>query len=178
MQLNFNDPLEQVSQNEQVRQLYQQHHQKLIHHIMKKGLVQREAEDIAQEAFIKLLGLDKPEIESYIAAYLYKIANNLTIDRLRSQARSPIEFDEQLQINSIDTLANPEQSNQHQQVLSQMAVLIKQLPIKCQQAFILYKVKECSYEQISEQLDISQSMVRKYVLRAIRHCYDHLQHEL
>lgn len=165
---------------QQVEKLFLEQQQKLVRHIMSKGLDQREAEDIAQEAFVKLLGLEQAEISSYIAAYLYKIATNLTIDKLRRRSRSP--FDDFTcdsdQIPQPHTTANPEKSLHNQELLKEMEKSLASLPDKCRLAFLLYKIRGQSYEEIALTLQISPSMVRKYVLRAVRHCYQQLQHEL
>ena len=173
--------IEQASSDEkrvaQVKVLYQDHHQRLIHRVMAKGLAKREAEDVVQEAFVKLLGLDNQEISSYIQAYLYRIALNLAIDKLRSNARSPLESMPEQEDYS-DESASPERKNESQQLLHKMSESIKTLPLKCRQAFILYKIKGMSYADISSTLEVSESMVRKYVLRAVRHCFDELKSDL
>lgn len=168
-----------IKRKQEVERLYLEHHQKLIHHIMGRGLPRREAEDVAHEAFVRLLGLEQSNVSHFIRAYLYKIATNLTIDKLRRRARSPVkEASDDEELLYQDPLSCPEQKNQHQQLLDKISISIKQLPDKCQQAFILYKLKGQSYQEISEQMGVSQSMVRKYVLRAIRHCFEELKQDL
>jgi RNA polymerase sigma-70 factor (ECF subfamily) len=144
--------IEQASSDEervaQVKELYQNHHQQLIHRVMAKGLAKREAEDVVQEAFVKLLGLDNPDISSYIQAYLYRIALNLAIDKLRANARSPLESLPE-QEDFTDESASPERKNESQQLLRKMSESIKSLPLKCRQAFILYKLKGMAYADIA-----------------------------
>tara|TARA_B100002049_G_C16079062_1_gene376392 strand:+ start:1824 stop:2399 length:576 start_codon:yes stop_codon:yes gene_type:complete len=170
----------QRSRRQQVEQLFLKQQQKLIRHIMSKGLDKREAEDVAQEAFVKLLGLEQDKISNYIAAYLYKIATNLAIDKLRRKARSP--FDEFISDtdNSTQPVSsiNPEKTHHNNELLKEMEKSLISLPDKCRLAFLLYKIRGQSYEEIALTLQISPSMVRKYVLRAVRHCYQQLQHEL
>lgn len=169
-----------AKRRQQVEQLFLQQQQKLVRHIMAKGLDQREAEDIAQEAFVKLLGLEDAQVSNYIAAYLYKIATNLTIDKLRRKARSPFaeHTDESEQMPQPGNSANPEKNHHNQELLKEMEKSLASLPDKCRLAFLLYKIRGQSYEEIALTLQISPSMVRKYVLRAVRHCYQQLQHEL
>jgi len=161
----------------QVKLLYQDHHQRLIHRVMAKGLVKREAEDVVQEAFVKLLGLDNQEISSYIQAYLYRIALNLAIDKLRHNARSPLQEMPEQELFCDDS-NSPERKNESQQLLDKMTVSIKSLPLKCRQAFILYKFKGMAYADIANSLEVSESMVRKYVLRAVRHCFEEVKSDL
>lgn len=169
-----------LARRQQVEQLFLKQQQKLIRHIMGKGLDKREAEDVAQEAFVKLLGLEQDNVSNYIAAYLYKIATNLAIDKLRRKARSPFDDREHDsdQMPQPYASANPEQNHHNQELLKEMEKSLASLPDKCRLAFLLYKIRGQSYEEIALTLQISPSMVRKYVLRAVRHCYQQLQHEL
>lgn len=171
---------EQVIRRQQVEQLFLQQQQKLVRHIMAKGLDKREAEDIAQEAFVKLLGLEQTQVSNYVAAYLYKIATNLTIDKLRRKARSPFDdyAHDSEQASQPNSSVNPEKSHHQQELLKEMEKSLACLPDKCRLAFLLYKIRGQSYEEIALTLQVSPSMVRKYVLRAVRHCYQQLQHEL
>ncbi|WP_343818168.1 RNA polymerase sigma factor [Colwellia asteriadis] len=161
----------------EVKALYQNHHQNLMQRVMAKGLGKREAEEVVQEAFVRLLGLDNKDISNYIQAYLYRIAFNLAIDKMRHNARSPEDegIEQELFYNDV---TSPERKNESLQLLEKMTLSIKSLPLKCRQAFILYKIKGLSYTEIATQMNISESMVRKYVLRAVRHCFDELQSDL
>ena len=171
-----NEPDDQCTRRQQVEQLFLKQQQKLIRHIMNKGLDKREAEDIAQEAFVKLLGLEQENISNYIAAYLYKIATNLAIDKLRHKSRSPFD-DFTCDTQSVSNIS-PEKIHHNHELLKEMEKSLSNLPDKCRLAFLLYKIRGKSYEEIALTLQISPSMVRKYVLRAVRHCYQQLQHEL
>lgn len=169
--------IEQSSQDDQykaqIKSLYVDHYRRLIHHIMKKGLSHKEAEDIAQEAFVKLLGLENEGISNYIQAYLYKIATNLSIDKLRRQTRAPIDTNNEIATQAVSH-TSPEKSLENQDSLALIKDSLKQLPLKCRQAFVLYKIKGMEYREIAETMQVSESMVRKYVLQAVRSCYHHL----
>lgn len=46
-----------------------------------------EAEDIVQEIFMKIAGLDSATVENH-AAFLYKLGTNIMLDRVRSKRRA------------------------------------------------------------------------------------------
>ncbi|MDO6428462.1 RNA polymerase sigma factor [Thalassotalea sp. 1_MG-2023] len=169
--------IEQSTQDDQykaqIKALYIDHYRRLIHHVMKKGLSHKEAEDIAQEAFVKLLGLEDKGICNYIQAYLYKIATNLSIDKLRRQTRSPVDVNDDLISHGVSH-TSPERSLENQDSLALIKDSLRELPLKCRQAFVLYKIKGMEYREIAETMQVSESMVRKYVLQAVRSCYQHL----
>lgn len=169
----------ELAQQLDFKQLYDQHQEALIKHIMAKGLSRAEAEETAQEAFVRLLRLDRPEVQSYLQAYLFKIATNLAIDKLRKRGRS-LEVIVEDKYTQADDATEPsaEDTLKYRQLLNMMAESVGELPPKCRQAFFLYKVKGASYPEVAEKMNISESMVRKYVLRAVRHCYSALKDDL
>lgn len=169
----------QELRSHEVKALYAEHHQQLVQFIKNKGLPEKEAEDVAQEAFVKLLDLDKPEVKSYIRAYLFKIAGNLAIDKLRRQSNSPIDSAVEQTSELLDkqhwSSVTPERQQHSTQLLQKVEQCIKDLPPTCQQAFIRYKIKGDSYQSIAQSMGVSESMVRKHVLRAVRHCFSELK---
>ena len=64
-----------------------------------------------------------------------------------------------------------------QQQLDRLAKLIDELSPKCRDAFIAYKFYDMSYPEIAQRMDLTESMVRKYVLRAIAYCSSHLDRQ-
>lgn len=135
----------------------------------------RDAEDVAQEAYARMLKLDEPETISHLQAYLFKIASNIAIDRLRRQGRQP----QHLPLDGItDGIPAPamavDRIVEAKQQLSLIRDIVEELPPKCRQAFLLYKFQDRSYREISVQMQLTESMIRKYVLRAIAYCRERL----
>ncbi|WNO08675.1 RNA polymerase sigma factor [Teredinibacter sp. KSP-S5-2] len=162
-----------------ISQLYTDFHQKLLSHVVKKGLTYAEAEEVVQEAFVRLLKLDNKDVTSYIQAYLYRIATNLTIDRLRRHAISPeVQANADVSEDYMDFSSSPETKVKYRKLLEKMSDVIETLPEKCQLAFLLYKVKGMEYKEIAAHMNLTESMVRKHVLRVVRHCYDRMKDDL
>ncbi|MFQ5610154.1 MAG: RNA polymerase sigma factor, partial [Woeseiaceae bacterium] len=63
------------------------------------------------------------------------------------------------------------------QQLSMLRKVVAELPPKCRKAFLLYKFNEQSYREIAEHMQLSESMIRKYVLRAIVYCRSRIDAE-
>ena len=47
---------------------------------------EHEAKEVAQEAYVRLLQLDRPGAVSFLRSYLFKTAANIAIDRARQRA--------------------------------------------------------------------------------------------
>lgn len=156
--------------------LYTQHKVWMLRHVMKFGVSEADAEEIIQEAFVRLLRLDEPSTHSYLRSYLQRIATNIAIDRFRRKQRSPeIKLEEEEESQQSAYHLSPERVETSRETLAALQESLKKLPEKCQKAFLLYKVEGQSYQQIAQTLGVSESMVRKYVLRALRHSYDEIK---
>jgi RNA polymerase sigma-70 factor (ECF subfamily) len=148
--------------------------------IAKRLHCEHEAADVVQETFIRLLRVDSKEqgrVEQMQSpkAFIYKIASNLAIDRLRQkQALSKHECSD-VEIEDIEdlqpTLFRVVDSEER---LRQLLVVVEELPSKCRKVFILHKFKQWSYQEIADKLRISRSMVEKHMMKALKHCDERL----
>ncbi len=163
-----------------VRGLFEQHYRSLVHFLMKKLGSEQEAQDIAQDAFAKLLGLGDDKVVTHLQAYLFRVANNLAIDRIRQKKRqqkihqevAPCVEDEATPHHGIEDAVEARQR------LKLIQHILAELPPKCRMAFMLYKFENLSYLDIGNRMKVTESMVRKYVLRAMRYCAERLDAEL
>lgn len=172
-------PTHQLLTSADMTKLYSAFNAKLLAHVIGKGLPRAEAEEVVQESFVRLLKLENNSVASYMQAYLFKIATNLAIDRLRRKTNGPeVCLDISLLEDPVDDSASPESQHRYGQLLERVEESIKDLPDKCQMAFMLYKVRGMSYGDVASRMNITESMVRKHVLRAVRHCYDAVKDDL
>ncbi len=159
-----------------VAQVYREHNTALIKYLNAKLSSPLDAQDVAHEAFVRMLRLDEPETISHLQAFLFKIAKNIAIDRLRSRSRSLEIQTDQEKINR-HACSNPGQDVvfEARQELNYVRKIIAKLPPKCRKAFMLYKFEGVSYREIAKEMRLSESMVRKYVLRGVAFCSDHIK---
>jgi RNA polymerase sigma-70 factor (ECF subfamily) len=134
---------------------------------------QAEAQDVAQAAFLKLWQRRDELNGENLRALLFVTARNLAADIIRSRRRGHLAM---LQSNDSDHHDIPDATPSPERVLvgrSEMMLvrrLIAELPGKCRHAFTAYKFDGLSYGEIAVQMGITESMVRKYVRRALVHC--------
>lgn len=122
-----------------------------------------DAEDIAQEAFIKAyLRLDKfnPE-RARFSTWLYKIATNEAIDFLRSRKRHvKVEDIELLAEHTMPTFIEDERKREI------MRAVKKLYPPEFADAIVAYYWKGHSYQEIAEKQGIPVNTVRSRLRRA------------
>ena len=156
-----------VSQQEIVR-LFAEHNGTLVRFLRARLGSDHEARDVAQEAYVRLLQIDKPGTVSFLRAYLFKTAANIATDRRRREAvrgvahRDPV-FD--VRTDGID----PERSALAKERLRIVEAGIAELPERCRLAFLLHRVSDMSIADIAVRLGLSERMIRNHIVKALVH---------
>ncbi len=133
-----------------------------------------EAQDVAQEAFIKAyraLGSFRGEATFY--TWLYRIAINTAKNYLLSRARRNANY--QVDIQEAEVLENapqlqgletPERLLLNQEIIDVINAAIDELPEEMRTAIILREFDGMSYEEIAEAMDCPVGTVRSRIFRA------------
>jgi RNA polymerase sigma factor (sigma-70 family) len=150
-----------------VEGLYREHNETLLRFLRTRLQNEADAREAAQEAYVRLLQLDKPEQPSFLRAYLFRIAANVATDAMRRRrVRGPDIAP------ADDMIAEPamqERTVVAGQQLHLVDTALDQLPAKCREAFILSRRDVMSTAEIAERLGVSDRMVRLYLVRALEH---------
>ena len=149
----------------------EQYHAELHRFLMRRLRSTHEAQDLAQEAYLRLLRVERAELVRQPRAYLYRIAVNLVTElRLRSR-RDPITYDSEAFSEAAETAsAAPADEGERAANAQQIEMLLDQLPPLYRAIFVLRKRDGLSYQEISQQLEISVHTVKKYLARAVARC--------
>lgn len=151
-----------------IERLFREHNASLLRFIATKLGSAQEASEVAQEAYVRLLSLDRPEAVSYLRGFLFKTAANIAVDRLRQRSRrGTAHLTEAMDLRVFEL--SPERQVGSAQSLAILRRALDELPSNCRQAFTLHRVHELSCEEIVRRMGISERSVRLYVARAIQH---------
>jgi len=133
-----------------------------------------EAEDIIQDVFLKVQAIDPAGIENP-KAFLYRLASNLFVDKLRSarrrRARDEAYAQSHTEAAGMDLVAqtpDPQQIVDSRQQLQQLIQSVDSLPPQCRRVFMLHKLEGLSYAEVAQSLGISKSAVEKHMMTALR----------
>lgn len=149
--------------------LFEEHNAALIALLRAKLRSNQEARDVAQEAYVRLLQLDRLGTVSYLRTYLFRTALNIATDRLRSASvrvaahRDPI-FDPRVDEISPDRLALAEDE------LRVIAAALESLPAKPRYAFLLHRFADLDIDEVAGRLGVTERMVRNYILQGMLCC--------
>lgn len=150
-----------------VARLFREHNRTLVGFLITRLKNEQEAKEIAQEAYVKVLRLEqKPGASSFMRSYLFRVAENLALDRIRQrQIRARLDS-----LQSLDSLfedARAERAAIAQQELALLEHMVAELPDTCRTAFCFHKLEDRSFEEVAALMNLKERMVRRHVSRAL-----------
>ena len=134
-----------------------------------------EAEDVVQETFLKALtNIENFKGHSKLSTWLYRIAYNASMDRLRTlpfaeQIRSNWENDSEQDVPIPEVFIEwqtPEQLLMNSETVTILDQVIQKIPEGQQAVFILRDIEELSTDETAEILSISPGAVKVRLHRA------------
>lgn len=158
---------------ERLALVFREHNKALVSFIALRVRSRQEAQDIVQEAYVRLLRLHQQGAVSFVRAFLFKTALNLAIDRIR-RARVSHHIGHFELFQDLTAPPTPEQAASDAQELKLVEQAIDELPPKCRRAFMLHKIYGLPFPEVAEQMDLSERMIRIYVVRALTYCFGKL----
>jgi len=167
------EPADDKSRAVVIERLFREHNEALIRFLRGRVGSRHEALEVAQEAYVRLLSLDQPGAVSYLRAFLFKTAVNIAIDRRRRHQNYGKVTERQLFVELAEN-RTPERQVAAEQTLRLLGTLVEAMPPKCRAAFVMNQIHGLEAGPIAERLGITESMVRKYVVRALLHCREHM----
>ena len=175
-QVADSEPDHEESRSQVVERLFREHNEALLRFLRGRVGSQNEAREVAQEAYVRLLSLDQPGAVSYLRAFLFKTAANIAIDRRRRHQNYDRVAGRQL-FAELTENRTPERQLSGEQTLRHLGILIEAMPAKCRESFVMNQIQGLDAATIAAQLGITDSMVRKYVVRALLHCRQYMDVE-
>lgn len=135
----------------------------------------QDAEDILQEAFIKVIhGLKSFEGRSSLSTWIYRIAVNEALMLVRKRKGVEVSIDEENDDDEgmatpreiIDWCCQPEEEFVSGEITEVMNKAIDELPEKLRIVFILRDMEDLSIRDTAQALGMTESAVKTRLLRA------------
>jgi len=156
--------------------LFSGHRKKLIGRIQRSIGCRETAEDIAHDSFERLHKAMNEKEVLYPQAFLYQIAENFIKDYFRREKTraiciKPTDFDK-----ISDTISSSEPTQDDvvagRQMLREIETVIKAMPKRRREIFILKKVHKMRNREIAKKVGISESAVEKNLRLALLQCIE------
>lgn len=135
-----------------------------------------EADDLVQDLFLKLSGVSPSEEIHNPGAYLYRLASNVMLDRLRRDRRAAARDGAWRSANSISAhgeevaeLPAADDAVAARQQLDRLVRALDDLTPQTQRIFRLHKFEGLSHAETAAKVGISRSAVEKHMITALKH---------
>ena len=142
-----------------------------------------DAEDVLQETFLSAYkSIENFEQRSSLSTWLYRIATNAALMRLRRKEPAQVSVDEPVERDDGDMVPRqffdfcclPEETLLQDEARTEMARAVEALPYTLRSVFILRDIEGLSTEETAQALDLSISAVKSRLMRARLKLREHL----
>tara|TARA_B100000614_G_scaffold186860_1_gene167937 strand:+ start:515 stop:1030 length:516 start_codon:yes stop_codon:yes gene_type:complete len=159
--------------------LFQAHRKSLVWLVNRIVGCTHTAEDLAQEAYVKVATATAKGEVGALQPFLYRTARNLALDHLR-QRRVRRELDDE-DGRTMDSIASAEPSPEavvrDREMLDRLSRAMAGLSTRRREILVLHKIHGWTYRRIAHELGISESAVQQNVSVALLHCVEAMAEE-
>jgi RNA polymerase sigma factor (sigma-70 family) len=144
--------------------------ERLLKFLRRKGRSREDAEDLIQEAMLRLhvYGREAPVVNE--EAFLRHAVHNLSIDQHR---RDRLDLRREVPIDDVDAQtplaaaeATPEDTIEAQQRLNQIGAVLEAVSPRTREIYFAHRAGY-SYAEIAELMDISNITIKRHIARAL-----------
>lgn len=129
------------------------------------------AQDVVQDAWVKLAEHPPADTVRQPASYLFRLVRNLAIDRARRLALE-VRYGarEELPLTAASAAPTPEQAAISRDLMRVLSDALADLPGKTRQVFEMHRIVGLSVDEIANRLDVSTGYVYRLLRQATIHC--------
>lgn len=156
-----------------IHDLFLQHRDSLVRTLVRMVGCHQTAEDLTQEAYLRVVHATAAGGVTYVRPFLYQTARNLALDHLRKEKvrkrTDSVVEDEEAIAQVPASHPTPEQATATRQQVDQLITALAGLSERRRQILILHRFHHWTYERIAVHLGLSRSAVEKNLREALAH---------
>jgi len=133
------------------------------------------AEDLTQDAFMKLWQKREDIKEETVKSYLYTIANNLFLNKVRHD-KVVLGFVEKQTDQKNEQ--SPEYALEEKEFKEELERVIAGMTVKQREVFLMNRIDDLTYKEIAERLELSVKAVEKRMHGALNYLKEKIHHKI
>jgi RNA polymerase sigma-70 factor (ECF subfamily) len=127
-----------------------------------------DAEDLRQEVYAQVLKSAETIIPEKTKPFLFSVARNVIVDRLRKENVIPIDVVSELELSGVPAdEPGPERTAYARDTLRKLKHALDQLSPRHREALLLARVNGLSRREIAQRMGVSEQVVGNYVRRGM-----------
>jgi RNA polymerase sigma-70 factor (ECF subfamily) len=137
--------------------------------LRRTGSLPADIDDIIQETYCRLAGLETVAHIVSGRAYFFRTARNIAIERIRRARIVRIDCVTEIDaLNVVDDEPSPERVVAGRRELVRVQRLIEGLPERCRQIFTLRRIHGLSQREVATRLGVTENVVEAQAMRGLR----------
>lgn len=129
-----------------------------------------DAEDLAQEVFLRLLRVEDCDAIHSPENYLFTVASHVVHQQMLRYSSAPPSVDIDEAFAQLSTADDPGQSAEAQQRIENLKKVLAELPTHMAVALVLHRFEGLTIEEIARRLGVARPTAKKYIARALLYC--------
>lgn len=157
-------------------EVYREARSGLVRYVSRFFRRTQEAEDVVQEAFVKVIEAQREREIQAPKAYLYQTARNTALAEIKKKSfRLTDTLDETLLDSDILMTKSMEEQFSVNENFEVFCSAVRTLPVKCRRAYVLCRVYGFSQKEVAVHMGISLKGVEGHLARATRRCLEYIE---
>jgi RNA polymerase sigma-19 factor, ECF subfamily len=153
-----------------VRDAFNEHRSRLFRYLRRRLANEDDAQEIAQETFLRLLRVPRSDLVEDPQAYLYRVARNLVYER-SCKTLPAHRWADDSELDELEALQElPDAAVDRLALAERVTGFLEELPPQSRAIFSLFWQRGLSQQEIAEQVGLSKSMVQKTLAQSIAYC--------
>ncbi len=157
--------------------LFVEHRGRLQQYLRRRLSNDADAQELVQEAYLRLLRVKRADLIHHPEAYLFRIARNLVHELYTGRPAVGDTAEGELQeLEELESRApSPESITDDRRQLERVERVLEGVSAKCRAVLLLYWREGMTQQEIAGRLGLSRSMVQKYMASGLAYCQKRLR---
>jgi RNA polymerase sigma factor (sigma-70 family) len=180
--LAFSGPFGRRVEDQPLLDVFLQKRENLVLFLAARLRSMATAEDLVQDLYLKVAGMEPQAEVKAPVALLYRMAANLMVDHVRSHQRASQRNaqwrrETHTTLGGLDVVAEPaaDEALVARERVRQLADAVAELPPQMGRAFRLHKLEGLSQAETAQAMGVSRKMVEQHVGVAVRRLAERLR---